>query len=896
MRVRGGLVGARSRVFIIAHVTAPDEFRLIADSAPVPMWLTGLDRVRRFVNRAYVDFLQVGYEQALSFDWRTILHPDDHDRVVSESIAGEARLAPFTLEARYRRSDGQWRWMHSISQPSFDAAGEHNGFVGVVFDLTESREAERLLRATEQRLRLATEGTGTGVWEWDLVDRHANWSEETRRIIGVSADEVISVEDYSAIIHPGDVASVLAQTNEALRTNREFAIDYRVVRPDGEVRWVVSRGVGLRGTTGRVERSIGTINDITGRKLADQQLREAEQRLRLATEGAGIGTWDWNLKAGLGSWSAKAQEIMGVDRGEGISLEERMNAVYPPDRPAVTATLGQSMAGDGTFAMEYRIQRPDGAVRWVASRGIMERDGKGRFIRALGTLRDVTTRREAQDRLEQLNRTLESKVAERTRERDAMWRLSRDLLLVLDTRLRIVAVNPIVAELTGYAPDEVIGQSFARYLHPDDRPALAASIRRGRRERITDIDARLIARDGKVRQFVWNATPEAGLAYVNVRDVTEERARRDELFAAQEALRQAQKLEAIGQLTGGVAHDFNNLLSPIIGGLDILRRRGVGGAREHRLIDGALQSAERAKVLVQRLLAFARRQPLQVRSVALAPLLEDLCGLLISTLGPQIELSILVAPGLDPVMADANQLEMAILNLAVNARDAMPDGGRLRVSAEHVVATSGAAFIELAVSDDGIGMDAETLTRAAEPFFSSKGLGKGTGLGLSMVEGLTAQLGGSMHIDSRPGSGTTVTLCLPVARRKSAPIEPVAPPPQAQRKGHILVVDDEPLVRLGTAEMLRDEGYEVDEADSAEAALALAPFDRFDCVVTDYLMPGMNGVELAARIHAERPALPILLLSGYADLEAFSALPYLSKPCFGDDLSRAIGTLMAGKA
>ena len=731
------------------------------------MWLTGLDRQRRFVNRAYAAFIDMTQDEALVFDWRSIIHPEDVDRIVAESVAGEATLKPFTLEGRFRGADGTWRWLHTVSQPSFDAVGNHDGFVGVAFDLTEAREAEASLRTAEQRLRLATEAAGIGTWEWDLTRLQATWSDETRRIIGIDYSDGISAKDHTNSIHPEDRAAALTAASDGIRRNGRFSSEYRVVRPDGEVRWVEARGMAIAGADGRPSRTIGTVRDITRRKRAQQQLEE-------------------------------------------------------------------------------------------------------------------------------LNRSLESKVAERTRERNAMWRLSRDLMLVLDTRLRIVAINPIVAELTGYSPDEVIGQPLARFIHPEDRPLVAEATRRGRRGRITDFDARLVTRDGAVRQFVWNETPEAGLAYVSGRDVTDERARLDELFAAQEALRQAQKLEAIGQLTGGVAHDFNNLLSPIIGGLDILRRRGVGGEREQRLIDGALQSAERAKVLVQRLLAFARRQPLQVRAVALAPLLEELRGLLASTLGPQTELSIVVAPGLDPVMADANQLEMAILNLAVNARDAMPDGGRLRVSAEHVVAPSGTAFIELAVRDEGVGMDEETLSRAAEPFFSSKGLGKGTGLGLSMVEGLCAQLGGSMHITSRPGGGTTVTLCLPVARRASAPIARAETLTETQRRGHILVVDDEPLVRLGTAEMLRDEGYEVDEADSAETALSLAPFDRFDCVVTDYLMPGMNGVELAKRLRADCPSLPILLLSGYADLEAFSALPYVSKPCFGDDLTRAITGLLAG--
>jgi PAS domain S-box-containing protein len=379
---------------------------------------------------------------------------------------------------------------------------------------------------------------------------------------------------------------------------------------------------------------------------------------------------------------------------------------------------------------------------------------------------------------------------------------------------------------------------------------------------------------------------------------------------AEEALRQSQKMESMGQLTGGVAHDFNNLLTPIVAALDLLQRRGVGGEREQRLIAGAAQSAERAKVLVQRLLAFARRQPLQPVPVDVAQLVDGMKALVASTTGPQIALVVEVAGDVPPAMADPNQLEMALLNLAVNARDAMPNGGTLRIaaSAHRVKAGEDAKlapgrYVRVAVADTGTGMDAETLARAVEPFFSTKGIGKGTGLGLSMVHGLASQLGGALDITSAPGAGTTIELWLPQAAdapEAQAPAHEAAPAPSqdAALQNTALLVDDEEFVRMSTADMLGDLGYRVVEAASAEEALEMiSNGGRIDLVVTDHLMPGMTGTELARNVHVSWPDLPVLVVSGYSEVDGIASdLPRLTKPFRKDDLAASLAGLTTPRA
>lgn len=528
---------------------------------------------------------------------------------------------------------------------------------------------------------------------------------------------------------------------------------------------------------------------------AEARLRASEERLRLAVDNADVGFWDMDLVKDELIWPPRTKAMFGIAADTPVTLRDFYDGLHPDDLAATSQAFAAATdpAQRALYDVEYRtVGREDGVVRWVAAKGRGIFNEEGKCIRVAGTVLEITTRRETQDALRDLNATLEARVEAVVREREQ----------------------------------------------------------------------------------------------------------------AQEALRQSQKMEAMGQLTGGVAHDFNNLLTPIVGSLDMLQRKGIGTEREQRLIAGAVQSAERARTLVQRLLAFARRQPLQPVPVDIAGLIEGMGDLVSSTTGPQIRVVVEAPEDLPPAKADPNQLEMAILNLAVNARDAMPDGGTLRISASRK-SVSGAHrsglrtghYLRLSVADTGSGMDEETLTRAVEPFFSTKGIGKGTGLGLSMVHGLASQLGGALTIQSRPGLGTNVELWLP--QSTLAPEGSQMPDAVSFKTGSgaALLVDDEVLVRMSTADMLSDLGYDVVEAASGEEAIRIvAEGKHFDLLVTDHLMPGMSGTDLIQRVRAMRPSMPALLVSGYAEIEALdAALPRLSKPFRKDELAASLRQAQSGR-
>ncbi|WP_053000722.1 PAS domain-containing protein [Sphingomonas sanxanigenens] len=768
----------------------------------------------------------------------------------------------------------------------------------------ENARVERDLREGEARLRALTDQLPGGM-VYQLATsrdggtrRFLHLSNSYERMTGVPVADVLAdpAIAYSRIL-PEDRPVFAAAEDEALATLSPFDVQARFVRTDGAVCWYRTISTPRVQPDGSLVWD-GIQIDISDHKRIEAALAAREARLRFALKAGRLAEASFQIGSEDFSHSEAFPNLFGYPAGTRLTLEQVRAGYHPDDVERIMAERAAILAGGQRFfELEHRVVWPDGSVHWLYGRGEVERDEAGRPIALAAVYLDNSEKKAVEQALRTVNERLEQLVADRTAALAASEARLRSILatsyqyqglLALDGT--VLFCNDTALSAIGLPADAVVDLPFWEtpwFIGTEGMPAIIRAMVReaalgtaGRRELRLNLAAGWRWLDFSMRPIRGADGTVTGIVPEAV-DITERR-------QAEEALRQSQKLEAIGQLTGGVAHDFNNLLTPIIGSLDLMHRQKLGGERHRRLIEGALQSAERARTLVQRLLAFARRQPLQPVPVDLDMLIRDMAGLIQSTTGPRIAVTVAVAPGLPPALADANQVEMAILNLSVNARDAMPDGGRLTISAD-AVAVDGEApagltpgrYVRVSVADTGHGMDAETLARAIEPFFSTKGVGKGTGLGLSMVHGLASQLGGALQIASKPGLGTDATLWLPVSAKPVDRPGEQEPAVAIAAAGRALVVDDEALVRATTSDMLADLGYQVTEAESAEAALVLLDGDGadFDLLVTDHLMSGMSGAELA-RIAGERwPKMRVLLVSGYADAgDLDTALPTLSKP------------------
>jgi len=617
--------------------------------------------------------------------------------------------------------------------------------------------------------------------------------------------------------------------------------------------------------------------DVTGRVQAEHAMRASETLFRTLAQALPNQVWSSPPDGMLDWFNERVYSYSGRQPGE-LDAGRWAEMVHPDDIGAAVAAWRHSLATGDTYEIEFRLIDRDGAYRWHLSRALPIRDAGGAITRWVGTNTDVQDQKAAAHALASLNDTLAEQVSQRTAERDRIWRLSTELMLVADFSSNIVAVNPAFTTVLGWTEASLVGSPFMALVHPDD---VAATLREvgGLSEGQTtfSFENRYRHRDGSYRTLAWSAAPDESFIHAVARDVTAEREAAAAMRRTEQALQQSQKMETIGKLTGGVAHDFNNLLQVIAGNLQLLGTDVAANPRAQRRVENAMGGVLRGAKLASQLLAFGRRQALEPKVVRIGRNIAAMDDMLRRALGEEIELETVIQAGLWNAFIDISQVENAVLNLCINARDAMDGVGKLTVEVgnamldddytkAHPDVTPG-QYVMIAVSDTGSGMPAEVMAQAFEPFFSTKPEGKGTGLGLSMVYGFAKQSGGHVKIYSEPGFGTTVKMYLPRSVEAEDALDPVDLRQPTGGTETILVAEDDEGVRETVVELLGELGYRVLKAPDAASALAIVSSGiPIDLLFTDVVMPGpLRSPDLARKAREAIPNLAVLFTSGYTE-------------------------------
>ncbi len=857
-------------------------------------------------------------------DWVARLHPEDRDaaeRCFLDAVSDHSGATDYAQEYRIVTPEGGVRWISARGEIERDAQGRALRMVGAHHDITDRKLAELAVATDRARMAALLQHLPVGIAMAEAPGGRLIYANEANRRIYGPAD----LPDVAASLrhHPrlrADTGQPYERPEElpimrALQGETVVRESMRVLGADGEWHDLVVSAAPVRDAQGDITSAIAAFADLTAERAAQAALRDSEARFRGLAEAMPAIAWIADPEGRITWHSPRWHEFTGQPQ----DLPDWRPALHAEDAAPTAAAWQAALANDTVYEVEHRLRRRDGSWVWFLSRAMPQRDADGRVLRWFGTATDIDARRRA-----------EALLVESENRFRALTEAMPQLVWSSPPDGQRDYFNPRWTEFTGQDAPAAMGEGWTRVVHPEDRDrSLSAWHEAVRTGEAYEVEHRLRAQEGGWRWFLARGVPVRDLhgritrwfgTCTDVDDAVrtrQELARgRDALEAAvaartqalmdatrqlaaemrrreetQAALAQAQKLEALGQLTGGVAHDFNNLLMAITGSYHLLERRLPADAGLQQMVRHGRDAADRAARLVRQLLAFARREPLQAGRVEPAALLANAEGLVRQALGPRITLRIEAEEGLPAALADPQQLEVALLNLALNARDAMPRGGEVTLSARHHAGPP--RRIVFALQDNGTGMPQEVLARATEPFFTTKPQGQGTGLGLAMVHGFAHQLGGRMHIESAPGAGTRVEIHLPLAEGLvSAGLEASAPVASLVPHGGaiVLLVDDDAQARPVTAAVLRDLGYAVLEAADAEAASALSlAAEAVDLLITDVMMPGTDGPALAARLRQVRPGLPVLYITGHAERSRLPAdAAILEKPFAPAALAEAI--------
>jgi two-component system cell cycle sensor histidine kinase/response regulator CckA len=729
-----------------------------------------------------------------------------------------------------------------------------------------SRFVLRDLRESEAKLGSAERIARVGYWDLDLIEDRFTWSEQAGRIFGRPFERPVTRAASRDFLHPEDRDAVRRESEAAMATGRSFEMEFRVQWQSGEVRFVHSHGDLLRDESGRPRSFFGTIQDVTERRLSEDRLRASEREFRATFELAAVGQAQADPTTGrLVRVNRKLCELLGYTE-EALLAANFLDLTHPDDRARETPQFQRLVKGEiPELLIEKRMIRKDGAEVWVHLTASIIRDDDGRPLRSVAIGQDITLRKRAEQALLESHNLLNT-VIEGT----------GDAVFVKDLQGRYRLINSAGARLLGRSVEDVVGKDDSALFSPETARQVMAHDRRVLASGTSLTSEEIGTAAGVTRTYHSTKTAQRddqgkviGLIGI-ARDITE-------LKHLEEQFRHAQKMEAVGRLAGGVAHDFNNLLTVINGNADLLLQYVPGGP-ESELLGEIRQAGARAATLTNQLLAFSRKQVLQPEIVNLNVLLDALWKMLLRLIGEDVDLTFVGASDLGLVRVDPGQFEQAIINLAVNARDAMPEGGRLTLEtrnvdldetyAVHNPDVKPARYVCVGVKDSGAGMAPETRARIFEPFFTTKSRGKGTGLGLPMVYGFLKQSGGHVEVETEQGVGTTIRLYLPRVEGKVTASRTVRGADAAAGGTEtILLVEDETSVRGLVGRILRKKGYRVLEAATGEEALTVAAehAGTIHLLLTDLVMPRMSGHELALALTRVRTSLRVVFMSGYTD-------------------------------
>ena len=814
-----------------------------------------------------------GFQHASFEESLRDVHPDDHsmlrERYQTALLGGER------YEVTYRAllESGSVRWINSLGSVLQDSAGRAVRMIGISHELTDVKNAQEALRISESRLRHYIESTQDGLWVRNLETHEITWSDRFFQILGYRPGEFKLVHpDIFDLFHPGDRERIAYALNDHIKNNTPYRAEFRMRHKDGHYLWVYSRGQAHRDAQGRPISMMGSISDISELKEAQEALRQNEERLRLFFEATQDGLWEQNLNTGEVFWSDRVFEILGFQKNEiRPNFDHFKEQLHPEDLSPFLQAVDGTLKDSQTFRVEARIKRKDGRLLWVLMRGRAYRDAQGVPVRMIGALSDISARKKVEEQLrasEYRYRTLTENAPEAV------------LVLDMDTG-RFVDQNAAAERLFKCTPEELskIGPvDLSPALQPDGLPShekamvkLREAVRGGSPFfdwTHQDLSGTPIPCEVRLLRM---PDPSRVLIRGTITDISERKRLEDQL-------RQALKMEAIGKLAGGIAHDFNNLLMVIQGHIEFLGERIGKTDPMHKNLEPIAQASHRAAELTRQLLAFSRQTVLKAEVLDLNKIVTDAGNMLRRLIGEDIEFRTVCSPGLGLIKADATQIHQVIMNLAVNARDAMPNGGKLSIETANVefdadytrrhLGSRAGPYVMLGVTDTGHGMDAQTKARIFEPFFTTKPRGQGTGLGLAMTYGFVKQSGGYIWVNSELGQGSSFRVYFPRVDEQINP-SPLATSKVKLLRGTetILLVEDEDPVRELVRDILDLHGYKVLEAPHGMAALAICETfnDPIEMMITDVIMPGMSGSQLAAKALLLRPTMKVLYTSGYTD-------------------------------